>query len=203
MVSREAAGGVAGPLLAHGGGGRNGDPKGKIDIFAAAIRKDAGLHPNLAFLKLCYADVDPRTDVADVFEHYRKTLEDLRREFPGIRFAHVTIPLMEHPVDLKNRIYRVIGREVWADASNVKRAEFNRRLLEAFPADPIFDLAKLEATRPDGGQATFEAGGKTYPSLWAGYSEDGGHLNVAGQRAAAAEAARFMAGALQGAQAAR
>lgn len=203
MVARDAAAGIAGPVLAHGGGGRNGDPKGKIDFFAEVIRKERGLNPDLAFLKLCYADIDPRTDVADVFDHYRRTLQGLAREFPGIRFAHVTVPLMEHPEDLKNRIYRVIGREVWADASNVKRAEFNRRLLEAFPTDPILDLARIEATRPDGGQSTFEAGGRRYPGLYAGYSEDGGHLNAAGQRVAAVEAARFMAAALDGAQAAR
>lgn len=200
MATREVARGIAGPVLVHGGGGRNGDPKGKIDVFAAAIRGDPGLNPDLAFLKLCYADVDPATDVASVFEHYRRTLEALKREFPGIRFGHVTIPLMDHPQDWKSRIKRMIGREVWADASNVKRADFNRRLVEAFPADPMFDLAKVEATRPDGGVATFEAGGRTCPSLWAGYSEDGGHLNAAGQQVAGIEAARFMAAALEAAQ---
>ena len=182
-----------GPMMIQFSGGQNGWPKSKIDSFAAAIRGEPRLKPDIAFLKLCYADFDPQTDVADIFNYYRTTIDALKRKYPEIRFAHITVPLKVRPVGLKHRIYRLIGREVWEDASNVKRAEFNRRLKEGFGADPLFDLSLVEATAPDGHLTTFELGGQSYLSLYPGYSEDGGHLNAVGQRMAGAAAIRFMA----------
>jgi hypothetical protein len=118
------------PALIDISGGRNMEPKTKIDFFAAAIRGEKRLKPDLAFMKLCFVDFNPRTDVNDLFTYYRDTLEALKREHPEIRFAHVTVSLTTWPTGLKQRINRLIGREVWADASNVKRAEFNWRLKE-------------------------------------------------------------------------
>jgi hypothetical protein len=105
---------------------------------------------------------------------------------------------------LKWRIFRLIGKEVWEDAANVKRAEFNRRLNESFGADSVFDLARIEATAPDGRLTTFEYGGQSYPSLYPGYAEDDGeHLNTAGQQVAGAAIIRFMAEGLKGRGSAR
>lgn len=196
MVAPEQAATRDGPVLAHAGGGRNGDPKGKIDFFAATVRQRTGLKPDLTLMKLCYADFNPRTDVEDVFAHYQRTLEALQREHPEIRFAHVTVPLMASPTGLKASVYRLIGREVWADASNVRRAEFNRRLKESFPSDAVLDLAHLEATTGDGGAVTFEYGGRRYPALNPEYTDDGGHLNPAGQQVAGAAVIRFLASVL-------
>ncbi len=196
LVSIEEAGALDGALLAHGSGGRNGDPRSKIDFFAATLRGDRALRLQLAFMKLCYVDFDPATDVDALFEHYRRTLEALRREYPEIRFAHVTVPLHRRPSDVKSVLRRLAGREVWEDRANAKRAEFNRRLLEAFPDDPVFDLARLESTGPHGDVATFELDGRSYPSLHPALTDDGGHLNAVGERAAAVAAIRFMAGAL-------
>lgn len=182
-----------GPALIDVSGGRNGEPKTKIDFFAATIRGENRLKPDLAFMKLCYVDFNPRTDVDDLFGYYRNTFEVLQREHPEIRFAHVTTPLTVRPTGLKQRVFRLIGKEVWEDAANVKRAEFNRRLKESFGADLVFDLARVEATTPDGGLTTFEQDGKSYLSLYPGYTEDGGHLNTLGQQLAGEAAIRFMA----------
>lgn len=187
---------LQGPVLAHGGGGRNGAPKSKIDAFAATIRGEAGLKPDLAFMKLCYVDFDPQTDVDDLFSHYRRTLEALRLEHPEIRFGHVTTPLMRRPADLKSSLRRLAGLEVWEDAANARRNEFNRRLVETFASDPIFDLARVEATAPDGSAVGFEHDGRSVMSLFPGYTDDGGHLNESGQRTAGAAALRFAADAL-------
>lgn len=181
------------PVLIDVSGGRNGEPKTKIDFFAATIRDGVRLKPNLAFMKFCYVDFNPRTDVDELFNYYRSTIETLKREHPEIRFAHVTVPLMEQPTGLKWRIYRLIGREVWEDAANVKRAQFSKRLIETFKSDPVFDLASVEATAPDGRLTKFEQGGQSYLSLYPGYTVDGGHLNPAGQRAAGSAAIRFLA----------
>jgi hypothetical protein len=197
-VSLQEAVASEGPALIDVSGGRNGEPRTKIDFFATTIRGGARLKPNLAFMKFCYVDFNPRTDIDDLFGYYRNTLEGLKREHPEIRFAHVTVPLMEQPTGLKWRLYRLIGREVWEDAANVKRAQFNQRLQESFGSDPVFDIARVEATTPDGRLTTFEQDGRSYLSLYPGYTEDGGHLNTAGQRAAGTAAIRFLAEGLKG-----
>lgn len=192
-----------GPALIDVSGGRNEEPKTKIDFFAATIRSETRLKPDLAFMKLCYVDFNPRTDVDDLFAYYRSTLEALKREHPEIRFAHVTTPLTIQPTGMKQRIFRLIGREVWEDAANMKRAEFNRRLKESFGADLVFDLAHVEASAPDGKLTTFERGGKNYLSLYPGYTEDGGHLNLVGQQVVGAAVIRFMAERLKGSSSTR
>lgn len=190
---------VEGPVFADGTGGRNGDPASKIEAFAAELRGRPGLRPGLAFMKLCYVDFNPGTDVEALFVRYRGTLEALAREFPGVRFAHVTVPLRKRPTDAKSVLRRTMGLEVWEDVSNAKRADFNRRLREAFPAAPIFDLAAVEATGPDGQPSDFELDGRRVPALHPAYTDDGGHLNATGQRVAGAAAIRFLASALRAA----
>lgn len=198
FASLQEAGGSNGAALIDISGGRNGAPKSKIDFFAATLRGEKNLRPDLVFMKLCYVDFNPHTDVGELFGYYRHTIETLKHEFPGIRFAHVTAPLTVWPTAPKWKIYRLMGREVWEDAANVKRAEFNRLLKETFGTDPVFDLAQVEATAPDGSLTTFEQDGQKYPSLYPGYTEDGEHLNAAGQRIAGMAAIRFMAEGLKG-----
>jgi len=194
---------AAGPALIHVSGGRNTEPESKIDFFAATLRGQGGLRPEVAFLKLCYVDFHPRTDVPGLFAHYRATLEALKREFPAIRFAHVTVPLMQRPSDLKSSFRRLLGKEVWEDAANARRAEYNALLAQGFAGDPVFDLARIEAQGPDGQPTTFQLGGRTYLSLFPGYTDDGGHLNALGQRVAGAAAIRFLAEATQARPASR
>jgi hypothetical protein len=174
-------------------GGKNGDPEGKIDAFAATIRGESRLKPDLAFMKFCFVDFNPRTNVDELFNYYRKTIDELKKEHPEIRFAHITVPLTERPTGLKWRIFRLIGKEVWEDEANVKRAEFDRLLKESFGADPVFDLSRIEATTPDGHLTTFEERGQSYLSLYPGYTEDGGHLNTLGQQVAGKAFIHFMA----------
>lgn len=203
LTSLEEAIAFKEPVLIDVSGGRNGEPKTKIDFFAATIRGESRLKPDLAFLKFCYVDFNPRTDVGDLFGYYRSVFEALKREHPEIQFAHVTVPLTVRPTGLKWRLFRFIGKEVWEDTANVKRAEFNRRLKESFGSDHVFDLARVEATAPDGRLTTFEQGGQSYQSLYPGYTEDGGHLNMVGQQVAGAAAIRFMAEGLKGHSSAR
>jgi hypothetical protein len=188
---------LTGPVLAHGGGGRNGDPRGKIAAFAGALRGEARLNPDLAFMKFCYVDFDPRTDVEGLFAYYRATLDDLQRDIPGIRFGHVTAPLVRRPADFKSSLRRAMGLQVWEDSANANRGEFNRKLRESFPPHLVFDLAAVEAAGPDGRPTTFELAGRRHASLCPAYTDDGGHLNAAGQSAVGCAAIRFLAGALE------
>jgi lysophospholipase L1-like esterase len=149
-------------------------------------------------MKLCFVDFHPRTDVDHLFGYYRSMIEALKRERPGVRIAHATVPLTVYPDDIKSQLRRMLGKEVWEEAANVKRADYNRRLKEAFKSDPVFDLARAEASAPDASLTTFEQGGQRYQSLYPGYTEDGGHLNALGQRVVASAMLHFLAGALGG-----
>lgn len=192
----QEAAGVQGGVLAHASGGNNGDPASKLLFFAETVRAQPRPGPDLAFMKFCYVDFHPRTDVQALLREYRSTIEAIRRERPDIRLAHVTAPLVARPTDVKSRARRLLGKEVWEDAANARRAEFNEGLRQAFPADPIFDLARAEATAPDGRATGFSLGGRDVSSMYPGYTHDGGHLSPLGQRVVGAAAVRFLAGAL-------
>ncbi len=196
MVTLPAASTVAGPAVVHGSGGDNAAPTSKIDFFARAIAEAPGLAPELAFLKLCYVDVDPATDVDALFAHYRHTLRGLAVRYPEIRFAHVTVPLTTSGRGLKSALRRFLGLPVWQDAANVKRSAFNERLKAEFADAPIFDLAHIESTGPDG-VSSFVWNAHSYPCLDASYTNDGGHLNATGERVVAAAWLRFVAAALR------
>jgi len=195
IISLEQAAADDAPAFVAISGGHNQDPQSKLDFFAETLRT-AKYQPDLAFMKLCYVDFNPHTDVDALFAAYQKTFDQLKREYPAIRFAHVTTPLHAQPMQLKERIYRFLGKEVWEDATNVKRHAFNQRLLKTYANDPIFDLARIESTRPDGSRVNFEQEGRTYYALAPQYTDDGGHLNALGQDVAALEWVRFIAGAL-------
>ena len=198
VASLDAAAGTAGPVLLHGSGGRNGDPESKIAFFETTIRGNPHLRPDIAFMKFCWVDFAPSTDVDGLFTHYRGAITALKRDHPEIRFAHVTVTLTPREMDLKSRVRRILRLQEWTDASNAKRNEFNRKLVQAFSSDPVFDLAGVESTGPDRKPVSFELDGKRIPSMFPGYTEDNGHLNAAGQRAAGAAAIRFLASALGG-----
>lgn len=189
---------ASGPALVHGSGGQNTVPRSKLDYFEATIRAWTGQKPDVAFMKFCYVDFNPGTDVDELFAAYRRTMEAVKRERPEVRLAHVTVPLFARPTDLKSSARRLLGLGVWEDDANAKRAEFNRRLREAFASDPILDVAVAEATGPDGIASTFALGGHTYLSLHSAYTTDGGHLNLSGQRAVGAAAIRFLADTIRG-----
>lgn len=198
VASFDAAASTAGPVLLHGYGGRNGDPESKIAFFETVIRGNPHLRPDLAFFKFCWVDFAPSTDVDRLFACYRGAMTALKRDHPEIRFAHMTVTLTPRDMGLKARVRRILGLQEWTDASNAMRNEFNRRLVQAFSSDPLFDLAGLESTRPDGEPVSFALDGKRIPSMFPGYTDDDGHLNAAGQRAAGAAVIRFLASALGG-----
>jgi hypothetical protein len=193
VLSIEEGAREPGPAWVHGSGGKNGDPKSKVDFFRQTIETRAELQPKLALMKFCYVDFNPSTDVGAVFEYYERALTSLKRAHPAIVFGHVTVPLTIRPTELKWKVFRVLGRSVWEDDANVKRQEFNERLLETFSADPIFDLARAESTRTDGTRETFVQDGAVYHALDPSYTDDDGHLNELGQRRVAPEMIRFVA----------
>lgn len=178
--------------------GKNTNPKSKIDDFVKQIKKlNNEFTPDVAFLKFCYIDFPPDANVEDLLAYYKEKMAILKKEKPEITFVHFTVPLTKRPNDFKSRIKRLLGLQVWGDASNVSRVRFNNLLYKTFPEDPIFDIAGIESTRLDGNRAEFTHEGKTYYSLAPEYTNDGGHLNTLGQNVTASELVVFLANTLK------
>ena len=170
-------------IFAHARVGKNKDPKSKIDAFAHVMEKGIGNKADIAFLKFCYVDVMAGTDVHKVFTEYMNTMSRLKKTYPKTNFIHVTVPLTTRQTGIKARIKKLIGKPVGGYDDNIKRNEFNELLIKEYDGkEPVFDLAKVESTFPDGTQATFSKDGMTYYSMVPDYTYDGGHLNEIGRK---------------------
>jgi hypothetical protein len=184
----------AGGIFAHGPVGRNGDPGLKTDDFARRIEGQFRGKVDVAFHKYCYVDVTGTTDVAAVFDHYRKTMARLRDEFPGVVFVHVTTPLVRVGSGPRAALKRLLGRDPGRYGDNFARERFNDLMRSAYLGkEPLFDLAAIESTRPDGRRETIRSGERSGHALVAAYTTDNAHLNEVGRRRVAEELLVFLA----------
>jgi hypothetical protein len=184
---------AAGTLL-HSRVGENTDPSSKIRDFAEVMNSGMGDAVHIAFFKFCYIDIDPATDVAKLFEDYRDAMEQLRDRYEKTSFVHVTVPLRTVQTGIKVPIKKVIGRPIGGYADNIKRNEYNELLRHHYKdREPVFDLAMIESTSPDGKRVGFESGGQRYRSLVPEYTHDGRHLNELGRRVVAEQLLIFLA----------
>jgi hypothetical protein len=193
-LSKEA--GVA-VEIGEGPVGQNTRPLEKFEDFARRAERDPGDGVQLMVMKLCYVDFDPSTDVDELIRAYAASVERVKKARPGIRIVHVTPPLCARPGDVKSKLNRMLGRQVWEDDSNAKRSEFAKKLVAKFPGEPVFDLSRIESTRPDGTTESHDVGGRPVPMLWPGFTTDGGHLNELGSKVAAKAFAETLARALR------
>lgn len=166
-----------GHFFVHSYIGENGDIESKLADFSKTIRQKLGGKVDLAFLKLCFWDVRRKTNINEVFNSYRKTIADLKSEYPNIIFVHFTVPLMSHSNGIVAKIKRMIKPD-YDDLDNIKRNELNRLIVTEYGGkEPLFDIARIESTLPDGRRTIFTSGGKYYYYLPDVYTDDGGHLN--------------------------
>jgi len=177
----------------HSRVGENTRPGTKVDAFLASIDGMEASQPELALLKFCYVDFGVDTDVDDLTSKYSAAVDSLKSSHPEVKLVHVTAPLQTALFGIKERIYRMIGKEVWGDAANAKRNQYNEWLRQTYSGEPMFDLALSESTRQDGTRVTFRHDNQTYYALEPSYTYDGGHLNELGRRVAAAELIRVLA----------
>lgn len=191
IVQVPAACGLSRGTVGHGLVGENGAPGSKVQSFVQAFEGSEGEPPDYALMKFCYVDFQPNSDVEAIFAEYRKAMDELKRRYPSTTFVHVTVPLTAGE-GLKGRIKRLLGRETSA-AYNEVRERFNERLRKTYAGEPIFDLAVVESTRPDGSRATERVGGRDIPMLYDAYTYDGGHLTPLGREHAARELVRLIA----------
>lgn len=181
--------------IVHSRIGKNRDPFSKLDAFVRILNGGVGNSVDVVFIKFCYVDFDGATDVQPVFNGYRETVKSLREKFPKLKFIHVTVPLKINKAGIKAKIKKIIGKtDIWEYTGNIKRNQFNEMLIKEYSAsEPVFDLAKVESTCPNGKRVCFELGGKTYFSLAPEYTTDGGHLNEPGRRRVAGELIKTLA----------
>lgn len=195
VVEAPAAGAPAAPgTVLHALVGDNGQPDRKLDDFERLLDGGLAAQVDVALVKFCYVDVDARTDVRPLFERYLSRLAALRARHPGVTFVHVTVPITVVQSGPRAWVKRVLGRAPWGHDDNVRREAFNALLRQEYAGkEPLFDLAEVEATRPDGRRETYEANGTAIPRLVGAYTDDGGHLNAAGRAHVASAFAAFLA----------
>ena len=182
-------------VFEHSRVGKNTEPKSKVDEFVQFLESGIGNKANLAFLKFCYVDIRGNSDVNNVFTYYKESMAKLKQEFANTTTVHFTVPLTTTKTTWKTWIKRLIGKkDIWEYDDNIKRNEYNALLLNTYSGkEPVFDLAKLESTFPDGRRCTFSKDGKAYYSLVPEYTTDGGHLNEKGRKFIAEQLLIFLA----------
>jgi hypothetical protein len=182
------------PVFAHSTVGSNTKPKSKIDAFANILEKGIGEQADIAFFKFCYVDFHTRTNVETVFNEYKTTISHLREKFPQLRLIHSTVPLTSKQTGPTAWIKKAMGKSLRGYEGNIKRNQFNQLLKTEYEGkDPVFDLAKVESTFPNGKRSSFTKDGIIYYTLVPDYTDDGGHLNEIGRKIIAEQFLIFLA----------
>jgi hypothetical protein len=166
--------------------GKNGVPSSKVREFVRLM--DAGIadQVDVAFMKFCYVDAAGTQDADTVLREYVSETERLEMQFPQTTFLYVTMPLRALRTDLKRCIKGMLGIDRRWRQENVERNHFNAMLRELKGSSGrLFDLARIEATRPDGSLEAFRLDGRVWEAMYPDYTADGGHLNETGRRIAA------------------
>lgn len=146
--------------------GSNYDPVGKMADFNATVRQYS-TKLDIALMKLCFVDIDSGTNAQQLFNSYKATMDGLVRDFPNIKFVYTTAALDDYDT-----------------GAAIVREQYNSLIRQAYGSTGrVFDLAKVESTRPDGTRVSGVSGGQTYYQPYGGYTSDGGHLNNAGVKA--------------------
>lgn len=184
------------PIFAHAQIGRNEDPSSKCEAFERFLDDGIGKWADIAFFKFCFVDVNRDTDVEKMFEQYRETIRSVKKKYPALTIVHFTVPLVTSDYSLIYRLKGIIkgllGRK--SMDVNVNRYRMNELIRKEYTGkDPIFDLSSIESFTPKGEPVTFVYDGKRYPSLYPGYSTDGGHLNETGKRIVGMRLLMFLA----------
>lgn len=178
--------------LYHFSPGKNGQPETKVDEFVRFLTAGHDKGFDIAFMKFCFVDIIPGSNVEKIFGYYKQNIEALQQRYPTVRFIHCTVPLTAQSVSIKDRMKRVLGLQVWGDEANRLRTDYNSLLLRTFGEGIVFDLAGIESTRADGSRCKMRYNGKNIFCLVPEYTDDGGHLNLLGKRVVATAMINFL-----------
>jgi hypothetical protein len=156
-------------------------------------------HYDIAAMKFCYVDLgrDTGTEVSAMLDRYTRVVNRITHERPDVQLLHITMPLQSDTQGRKARLKRALRMSLPSDADNVLRNAFNIGLRERYKDAPMFDLAAVESTLPDGSRSAFVHRGAQIYTLAPGYTDDGGHLIDSAQRIAAMKFADALASSLR------
>jgi hypothetical protein len=172
-----------GATLVHFRVGENRDPYSKIEDFAAMVQQIPKDEPSLAFFKFCYIDFQPSADVDAIFRAYKEKMLALRDSSGNCRIVLCTVPVTAIQKGPKALAKKILGMPLIHARENIKRGAFSERIrAEMSDEFPVFDLARVESTLPDGTTQTYKYQGKRYPRLPNSYTRDRGHLNPDGAK---------------------
>jgi len=181
-------------MFGHSRVGYNTNPMSKIIGFSNFIDNLRFWKPDVATFKFCYVDIKSNTNVNELFDQYSARMAVLKEKYPGTLFLHTTVPLTTVQSGLKANIKKLIGKPIGGFRDNIARNKYNDLLRNKYlNKEPIFDLALIESTLPDGTRSKFEVDGTTYYSLAAEYASDGRHLNVSGRKQVASKFIELLA----------
>lgn len=205
IVQTDSALGLEPGTWGHGHIAYNGAPEVKLESFRETFEADpsdptgilpatsGAKDPDIAWMKFCYVDFHPETDVHALFASYQSTMEGIRAKHPNTTLVHVTVPLTAAQSLPKALAKRLMGKPS-SEAMNGVRERFNDLLRATYRGkEPLFDLAAVESTTPDGQRLLARVGGRTVPMLVPAYTHDGEHLNEAGRVVAARELVKLLA----------
>jgi hypothetical protein len=180
-----------GPGLFHARIGMNGTPMSKVDAFDQLMAEGSF---DAASLKFCYVDVSADTDPESLFAEYQRRMDEVRERDPSLVLIHMTMPLTTIEGRWQSLKARLRGRTTYHRNLNAIRNRYNALLRDAYLGhEPVFDVAEVESTLPDGTRSSFRRDGQDVYVLHPGYTTDGGHLNELGQRRVAEAFLAFLA----------
>jgi len=166
---------------AHQPVGDNGMPLKKLQAFELALG-DKPSQVSTAMLKFCYLDIQAQTDVQALFSAYSATMARIRAKHPGLRIIHFTAPLTTVQTGPKAMLKTWWGKAPYGAPENLQREAYNTLVRQHYAGkEPVFDLARLESTQPDGVAWSVTWKDKPVSALVPGYTDDGQHLNALGQ----------------------
>ncbi len=175
----------SGPVFLHAQIGQCPDAFSKIKDFEKIMDRLADEKIDVAFMKLCHADIKWEYDTDGIFIAYKKAIGELKARYPKVLFLHIAVPLCSKPKGariLRETAKFFTGRPgIWDD--NQRRQQYNDKLIEVFGrGDPLFDLAAAESTDQRGLRHYVIKDGEKIFLLLPGYAIDIGGLNETGKR---------------------
>jgi hypothetical protein len=167
------------PVFGHFRVGNILNPKSKIDSFKDIIDGGLGNILDIAFMKIGYPDINKNTDLNELFDYYKQSMESLQLKYPNLKLIHCTVSLTTKPTGIKGLAKVVLDMD-----NNVYRDKFNSQLRSYYNASELFDIARIQSTFPDGTSYSYRNG---IPGMIPEMSSDGGHLSELGKVVAAKE----------------
>jgi hypothetical protein len=199
VKTREPAG-VTGPAFVHFLVGQHRDYASKNAAVLRLLESPNRAERPVVLLKYCDEDIRSPDDSGQIFDAYRDTVDTIRADHPDVSVVHTTMSLTLVESAFKSGVKRLLGRTTQRQAA-IARHRFNELVRAEFGAtEPVFDVARVEATRQDGKSAAFSSGGDSIETLARDNSYDGTRLTDGCRRIAASTLLDVLSNVIEGAQ---